>query len=45
VVLLNEKGELRLRPLSNSPADFEERMKVARERMKKYEVALRELAK
>jgi putative addiction module antidote len=45
VVLLSDKGELRLRPLTNSPADFEERMKVARERMKKYEVALRELAK
>lgn len=45
VVLLEGQGEIRLRPLANSEQDFEGRMKVARERMKKYEVALRELAK
>lgn len=45
VVLLEDRGEIRLRPLADSAQDFEGRMKVARERMKKYEVALRELAK
>lgn len=45
VVLQQEQGEIRLRPLADSVQDFEGRMKVARERMKKYEVALRELAK
>lgn len=45
VVLVEEQGEIRLRPLAQSAQDFEGRMKVARERMKKYEVALRELAK
>ena len=45
VVLLADQGEIRLRPLADSAQDFEARMKVARERMKKYEVALRELAK
>ncbi|HWK55315.1 MAG TPA: AbrB/MazE/SpoVT family DNA-binding domain-containing protein [Hyphomicrobiales bacterium] len=45
VVLLADQGEIRLRPLVDSAQNFEARMKVARERMKKYEVALRELAK
>jgi putative addiction module antidote len=45
VVILKEQGEIRLRPVTDSAQDFEGRMKVARERMKKYEVALRELAK
>jgi putative addiction module antidote len=45
VVILKEPGEIRLRPAADSAQDFEGRMKVARERMKKYEVALRELAK
>ncbi len=45
VVLVEEKGEIRLRPLADAAQDFEGRMQVARERMKKYEVALRELAK
>ncbi len=45
VVLVEDQGEIRLRPLANAEQDFEGRMKVARERMKKYQVALRELAK
>lgn len=45
VVLLKEGGELRIRPLTDSREEFERKMAVARERMKKYEVALRELAK
>ncbi len=45
VVLVADQGEIRLRPLANAEQDFEGRMKVARERMKKYQVALRELAK
>jgi putative addiction module antidote len=45
VVLLNEGRELRIRPIEDSREEFERKMKVARERMKKYEVALRELAK
>jgi putative addiction module antidote len=44
VDFLPSKGELRIRVVDNA-ADFESRMQVARERMKKYEVALRELAK
>ncbi len=45
VVLLKEGGELRIRPMADSREEFERKMKIARERMKKYEVALRELAK
>lgn len=45
VVLLNEGRELRIRPIEDSREEFERKMGVARARMKKYEVALRELAK
>ena len=45
VALSEHNGEIHLRPLSASTTDFEKRMTVARERMKKYHVALRELAK
>ena len=45
VVLLNEGRELRIRPIADSREEFERKMQVARARMKKYEVALRELAK
>jgi putative addiction module antidote len=45
VVLLNEGRELRIRPIEDSREEFERKMEVARARMKKYEVALRELAK
>lgn len=43
---LVEVGEdLTLRRTSDDPEEFERKMKIARERMKKYEVALRALAK
>lgn len=45
VVLLNDGRELRIRPIEDSREEFERKMQVARARMKKYEVALRELAK
>ena len=45
VVLLNEGRELRIRPIEDTREEFERKMEVARARMKKYEVALRELAK
>ena len=45
VVLLNEGRELRIRPIEDSREEFERKMQIARARMKKYEVALRELAK
>lgn len=45
VVLLKDGGELRIRPMADSREEFERKMKIARDRMKKYEVALRELAK
>lgn len=45
VALSEQDGEIRLRPLGDVAADFENRMALARERMKKYHAALRELAK
>jgi putative addiction module antidote len=45
IVLLKEGSELRIRPMADSREEFERKMAIARERMKKYEVALRELAK
>jgi putative addiction module antidote len=45
VVLLEEGNELRLRQSTDDPQEFERKMKIARERMKKYEVAYRALAK
>jgi putative addiction module antidote len=45
VVMLHDSGELRIRPIADTREEFERKMKIARERMKKYEVALRELAK
>ncbi|MEI9428763.1 AbrB/MazE/SpoVT family DNA-binding domain-containing protein [Mesorhizobium sp. B2-5-4] len=45
VVVVQEGQELRLRRLEDSAEEFERKMKVARERMKKYEVAYRALAK
>ena len=45
VVLLDDGGELRIRAITDSREEFERKMKIAHERMKKYEVALRELAK
>ncbi|AGB47287.1 AbrB/MazE/SpoVT family DNA-binding domain-containing protein [Mesorhizobium sp. ESP6-5] len=45
VVVVQEGQELRLRRLEDSAEEFERKMKVARERMRKYEVAYRALAK
>jgi putative addiction module antidote len=45
IVMLKDGAELRIRPIADSREEFERKMSVARERMKKYEVALRELAK
>jgi len=46
VLNVQEDGdELRLRPHTGDPEEFERKMAVARERMKKYEVAYRALAK
>jgi putative addiction module antidote len=45
LVLIEEGGDLRLRRAEDNPEEFERKMKIARERMKKYEVAYRALAK
>ncbi|RWE73585.1 AbrB/MazE/SpoVT family DNA-binding domain-containing protein [Mesorhizobium sp.] len=45
VVVVQEGQELRLRRLEDSAEEFERKMKIARGRMKKYEVAYRALAK
>ncbi|PWJ85366.1 putative addiction module antidote [Pseudaminobacter salicylatoxidans] len=45
LVLIEEGSDLKLRPASDTPEEFERKMKIARERMKKYEVAYRALAK
>lgn len=45
LVLIEEGNDLKLRPVSDAPEEFERKMKIARERMKKYEVAYRALAK
>lgn len=45
VVLIRDGDELRVRAISDTREEFERKMQIARERMKKYEVALRELAK
>lgn len=45
VVIVQEGDELRLRRTQDSAEEFERKMKIARERMKKYEVAYRALAK
>ncbi|TIO11647.1 MAG: AbrB/MazE/SpoVT family DNA-binding domain-containing protein, partial [Mesorhizobium sp.] len=39
VIVVQEGQELRLRRLEDSAEEFERKMKIARERMKKYEVA------
>ncbi len=44
VVIVQEGDELRLRHMEDSAEEFERKMKIARERMKKYEVAYRVLA-
>ena len=45
VMVLQEGNELRLRRIEDTADEFERKMKIARERMKKYEVAYRALAK
>jgi putative addiction module antidote len=45
LLLVEEGNELRLRPQTDDPEEFERKMKIARERMKKYEKAYRVLAK
>jgi putative addiction module antidote len=44
LMLLEEGNELKLRRTSDDPEEFARKMKIARERMKKYEVAYRALA-
>ncbi len=45
VVIIREGDELRLRRVEDDAQEFERKMKIARERMKKYEVVYRALAK
>lgn len=45
IVIVQEGQELRLRRTEDTAEEFERKMKIARERMKKYEVAYRALAK
>ncbi len=45
LVLTEEGNELRLRRVEDDAEEFERKMNTARERMKKYEVAYRALAK
>jgi putative addiction module antidote len=45
VIVVQEGNELRLRRIEDSAEEFARKMKIARERMKKYEVAYRVLAK
>ncbi len=45
LALIEDGNELRLRRVTDDPEDFERKMKIARERMKKYEKAYRALAK
>ena len=45
VVVVRDGDELRLRRVEDSAEEFERKMKVARERMKKYETVYRALAK
>ena len=45
VLVVQEGDELRLRRVADSTEEFERKMQVARERMKKYEKVYRALAK
>lgn len=45
VVIVRDGDELRLRRIEDSAEEFERKMKIARERMKKYETVYRALAK
>lgn len=45
LVIVQDGDEVRLRKTEDTAEEFERKMKIARERMKKYEVAYRVLAK
>jgi putative addiction module antidote len=45
VVVVRDGDELRLRRVEDSAEEFERKMRIARERMKKYETVYRALAK
>jgi putative addiction module antidote len=45
VAIIREGDEVRLRRIEDSAEEFERKMKLARERMKKYETVYRALAK
>ncbi|WP_187970144.1 AbrB/MazE/SpoVT family DNA-binding domain-containing protein [Aquibium microcysteis] len=45
VVVIRDGDELRLRRVEDSAEEFERKMAIARERMKKYETVYRALAK
>ncbi|MEQ1938380.1 AbrB/MazE/SpoVT family DNA-binding domain-containing protein [Mesorhizobium sp. CN5-321] len=45
VTLIREGDEVRLRRIEDTAEEFERKMKLARERMKKYETVYRALAK
>ena len=45
LALIEGGDELRLRRVTDDPEEFERKMKIARERMKKYEKTYRALAK
>jgi putative addiction module antidote len=45
LALIEGGDELRLRRVTDDPVEFERKMKIARERMKKYEKTYRALAK
>jgi putative addiction module antidote len=45
LTVVEEGKELRLRRTEDNPEEFERKLRVARERMRKYEVAYRALAK
>ena len=45
LVIVEDGNDPRIRRVEDDREEFERKMRIARERMKKYEVALRELAK
>ncbi len=45
VVLVRDGDDLRIKRMEDDAEEFERKMKIARKRMKKYEIALRELAR
>jgi len=45
LALVEDGADLTLRPIADSPEEFERKMKIARQRMKKYETVYRALSK